>query len=130
MNVFVKGAIPLSDANESEPSKFTDRDLAAFERQTDKLKEHNLARGEREQGTKFKGICFHCRNHFAYRAAHMNEPLLYCQAKPTQAGRAEPMPLNVLECSDYHSVTEMDLRTMAQLAWVIDPRDHLKDGYR
>jgi len=111
-------------------SKLSRTELDTLERQQDKFKEHNLARGEREQGTKYSGICFHCRNHFAYRAGTMNEPKLYCQAKPTQAGRAEQMPLNVIECSDYHSVTDMDLRTMAQLAWIIDSRDHLKDGYR
>lgn len=119
----------MPDGNE-KPSKFSRDELDSLERQQDKFKEHNLALGDREQGRKFSGICFHCRNHFAYRAGNMNEPKLYCQAKPNQAGRAEQMPLNVIECSDYHSVTEMDLRTMAQIAWVIDPRDYLKDGYR
>ena len=101
------------------------RETELLEREADKFKT-NLARGTGEQGTKFSGLCFHCKNHFAYRTFTMNEPRVFCAASP----RAMEMPLNVAECSDYQKVASLSLGQMTQIAAVIDPRDHLKDGYR
>lgn len=56
----------------------------------------------------------------------MNEPRVFCHASP----KAMELPLNVAECSDYAQVASLSLGQMAQIAVPIDPRDHLKDGYR
>ena len=101
------------------------RETELLEKEADKFK-HNLARGTGEQGTKFSGLCFHCKNHFAYRTFTMNEPRVFCSAAP----KAMEMPLNVAECSDYQKVASLSLGQMTQIAYPIDPRDRLKDGYR
>ena len=117
----------MSDAPESGRNEngLSYRETELLEKEADKFK-HNLARGTGEQGTKFSGLCFHCKNHFAYRTHTMNEPRLSCHASP----KAMEMPLNVAECSDYQKVASLSLGQMTQIAHIVDPRDYLKDGYR
>ena len=101
------------------------REAERLEKEAEKFK-INLARGGSEQGTKFPGICFHCKNHFAYRTTTMNDPRIFCHASP----KAMEMPLNVVECSDYQKVASLSLGQMTQIAWTVEYRDYLKDGYR
>lgn len=121
-------AIELDTAAPSSTrSRFSYEEVETLADSGKKFKEHNLARGDRNQGTKFSGICFHCKNHFAYRTRESNEPVLLCNQMP---GKSGPLPLTIIECSDYSSVTDLTLSQMAQLAWPIETRDYLKEGYR
>ena len=73
---------------------------------------------------RFTGLCFHCRWGFIIRAEHQNEPIIRCQELH------KIMPTNVVECNKYNSPTELGLNAMLSLAWRVEQRDYLKDGYR
>lgn len=120
--------IPHATAHTDTAKKLTPSELAVVLRTGKRFKEHNLARGDRAQGTKFSGICFHCVHHFAYRTQTMTDPVLYCQN--VNSGTQRSMPLNIVECSDYRTITELTLNQMTQMAWPIECRDYTKEGYR
>lgn len=105
----------------SRRSKFSYEEVEALEESAKGFKEYAPTN---KLAAKFSGLCFHCKWSTVFRTQRMNEPRVKC-------GQLEMwVPVDIIECNSYKRITDMGLQAMAEMAWPIDPRDHLKDGYR
>ena len=78
----------------------------------------------REQFVDERSLCGSCRWARITRRRSQNNRVVYC------GQITEIVPEDIVECSDYRSHTSLSLEQMAGLATLIDPRDHLRNGYR
>lgn len=113
--------LTADDAPSPRRSKFDYREIEALEEQAKTFKEYAPLN---KLAAKFSGLCFHCKWSTIIRTQRMNEPLIKC------AELSQQVPSDVVECNSYRKITDMGLASMAELAWPIEIRDHLKDGYR
>ena len=116
----------MDDSNVPQPaeprkSRFDYREIEALEEQAKHFKEYAPIN---RMAAKFSGLCFHCKWSSIIRTARMNEPRVRCTQLEQQ------VPTDVVECNSYRAITDMGLAAMAELAWPIETRDYLKDGYR
>jgi len=112
----------MGDVPESQQrrSKFSYEEIESLEERAKGFKEY----APENKLHKFTGLCFHCKWSTIIKTKRMNDPLIKC------AELSQLVPTDVTECNSYRRVTDMGLQTMAELAWPIDTRDNLKDGYR
>ena len=103
------------------PRKMTYEQVEALEEAAKNFKEYAPTN---RYAKKFTGLCFHCKWSTILRTTRMNEPVIKCSELGAR------VPHDIIECNSYKKVTDMGLQTMAEMAWLIDPRDYLKDGYR
>lgn len=113
--------LPQHPAGTVRRSKFSYEEIEALEETAKTFKEYAP---ENKLRARFTGLCFHCKWSTIARTKRMNDPIIRCSEFQ------QLVPTDVTECNSYRRITDLGLQTMAELAWPIDTRDYLKDGYR
>ena len=67
-----------------------------------------------------KGLCRTCKEAFIFQREHGERPEIICKALFEKPRR---MPPDVMKCSEYRHRGDMSINTMADMAYLIDPRD-------
>jgi hypothetical protein len=71
-------------------------------------------------------LCYRCKHSMIYRRSSSFDYVIRCEALPG----TPQMPHDIIECSEYRTVTSLSLADMSEMAYRVDDREEPKGPYR